>query len=181
MPFDFTETPIPGLIEIVPRRYADSRGFFQETYKGSDFYQAGISGPFVQDNHSYSAKNVIRGLHFQTAPHAQGKLVRVVAGRVWDVAVDLRPDSPSFTRWFGTDLTDENGRMLYIPPGFAHGFLALSDGVHLVYKCTAEYHRDSDAGVRWDDPDLAIEWPIATGDAIVSEKDQTLPYLKELP
>ncbi len=173
MPFSFTETPIPGLLVVEPRAFPDERGFFMETFKASEFAAAGVTGPFVQDNHSASARGVLRGLHFQRAPHAQGKLVRVSAGRVWDVAVDLRSDSPTFGRWHGIELSAENRLMFWIPAGFAHGFVALEDGSELQYKCTAEYHGPSDGGIRWDSPALAIDWPLR--DVLVSPKDAALP------
>ena len=178
MPFTFTATPIEGLVVVTPRVFPDGRGFFIETYKEADFRKAGIDGRFVQDNHSRSSRGTLRGLHFQRAPHAQGKLVRATRGRLWDVAVDLRPGSPTYGKWHGLELSEENRIMFYIPAGFAHGFLALEDGTELQYKCTAEYNAASDGGLRWDDPDLAIAWPIS--DVLVSAKDAALPYLKEL-
>jgi len=181
MPFEFTGTPIAGVQIIQPRKFGDDRGFFMETYKKSDFVNAGISEEFCQDNHSFSAKGVLRGLHFQRDPHAQGKLVRVIKGAVWDVAVDQRPGSKTYGRWFGIELTEENGTMFYIPPGLAHGFLTLKDHTHFLYKCTEEYAPDADGGVRWDDPDLAVRWPLDPGqEPLVSEKDKGLPYLKDL-
>jgi len=178
MPFTFFPGELPGLVIIEPRVFPDDRGFFLETFKESDFTKAGIPGSFVQDNHSRSSRGVLRGLHFQKEPHAQGKLVRVSRGAAWDVAVDLRTGSPAFGKWSALELSEENRRMFYIPPGFAHGFLALEDDTELQYKCTAEYNGDADAGIRWDDPDIAIDWPIT--DVIVSEKDMRLPYLKDL-
>ena len=179
MPFSFSETELPGLVIVTPRVFPDDRGFFIETYKESDFRKAGIAERFVQDNHSRSSKGTLRGLHFQRSPYAQGKLVRASRGRLWDVAVDLRPDSPTYRRWLGVELSEDNRVMFYIPAGFAHGFVALEDGTELQYKCTAEYDAASDGGVRWDDPELAIRWPIT--DVLVSAKDAALPYLKELP
>jgi dTDP-4-dehydrorhamnose 3,5-epimerase len=178
MPFRFFPGELPGLVIIEPRVFPDDRGFFLETFKESDFIVAGIPGPFVQDNHSRSSRGALRGLHFQKGLHAQGKLVRVSRGAAWDVAVDLRTDSPAFGKWTALELSEENRRMFYIPPGFAHGFLALEDDTELQYKCTAEYNSDADAGIRWDDPDIAIDWPLT--DVIVSEKDMRLPYLKDL-
>lgn len=178
MPFIFRTAPIEGLVVVELKCFVDRRGFFMETYKRSDFQAAGISEDFVQDNHSRSTRGVLRGLHFQTGKSAQGKLLRVISGRVWDVAVDMRPSSTSFGKWWGLELTSENGLMLYIPTGFAHGFVTLSEEADLVYKCTAEYDKERDGGVRWDDPDLAVGWPIR--DVLVSSKDATLPYLKEL-
>ena len=145
-------------------------------YKKSEFHANGIPEEFVQDNHSLSKKNVIRGLHYQQMPKAQGKLVQVIHGAVWDVAVDIRKDSESFAKWISVELSEENNRMLYIPPGFAHGFAALTDNVHLVYKCTAEYDPALDTGIKWNDPDINITWPVK--DPLVSEKDAGLPLLK---
>jgi dTDP-4-dehydrorhamnose 3,5-epimerase len=178
MAFLFTPTSIEGLVLVEPQLFADERGFFMECYKESEFLAAGISGPFFQDNHSLSRHGVLRGLHFQSAPKAQGKLVRVLRGKAWDVAVDMRANSHSFGKWLGFELSSENRLMLYLPPGFAHGFLCLSEVVELSYKCTAEYDKASDRGVRWNDPELGIEWPFR--DVIVSEKDSSLPFLREL-
>ena len=177
MPFEFHNTDIPGVIRVVPRRFPDDRGWFSEVYKDSDFSAAGIAGPFLQDNHSVSAVGTVRGLHYQLPPHAQGKLVRVVRGRVWDVAVDIRRASSTCGTWVGAELSAENGEMLWVPPGFAHGFVALEDDTHLTYKCTAEYHKDSERAIRWDDPDLAIAWPALPGGAEyrLSEKDAAAP------
>jgi dTDP-4-dehydrorhamnose 3,5-epimerase len=175
MPAAFKQLDIPGLVLVEPRAFPDDRGYFLETYKRSEYRANGISEDFVQDNHSCSAKGVIRGIHLQRAPHAQGKLVRVAVGKVWDVAVDLREGSASFGKWVGVELSEENHRMLWIPAGFGHGFVALSDIAHLMYKCTAEYDKASEAGVRWDDPDLAIQWPLKA--STVSEKDSGLPFL----
>ena len=181
MPFEFKQTPLEGVLIIQPRKFGDDRGFFMETYKKSDFEAAGINEEFCQDNHSFSSKGVLRGLHFQSAPHAQGKLVRVVKGAVWDVAVDLIPGSPTYGQHFGLELTEENGTMLYIPPGFGHGFVTLQNSTHFLYKCTAEYAPESDGGVKWDDPDLAVEWPLEPNqEPLVSEKDAVLPYLKDI-
>lgn len=177
MPCIFTPLAIEGLVLVEPKVFADERGFFIESFKESEFTANGIAVRFVQDNHSLSKKNVVRGLHYQRAPKAQGKLVRVITGKVWDVAVDLRRDSPAFGKWMGLDLSEENKKMLYIPPGFAHGFLALSDNVHLLYKCTEEYDPALDTGIRWNDPDLAIDWPVKK--PVLSPKDERLPFLKE--
>ena len=175
MPFTRELLDIEGLLLIKPRSFVDERGFFMETYKESDFNLMGITSPFVQDNFSYSKRNVLRGLHFQREPKAQGKLVRVSSGTVWDVAVDIRRSSATFLQWRAVELSAENGMMLWIPPGFAHGFLTLSDNVHLQYKCTAEFDPALDSGIRWDDPALAIDWPTAS--PVVSAKDAVLPYL----
>ena len=178
MPFDFKKLEIEGLVLVEPKVFHDSRGFFMETYKESEFVAHGIAERFVQDNHSLSKKGVLRGLHFQHRPKAQGKLVSVIKGSVWDVAVDIRPDSPTYMKWCSVELTEENKKMLYIPPGFAHGFAALSDDVHLVYKCTAEYDANCDAGIRWNDTDIAVDWPIS--EPLVSDKDRELPFLKDI-
>lgn len=177
MPFTFKKLEIDGLLLVEPRVFADERGFFLESYKESDFFENGMPYKFVQDNHSLSQKNVIRGLHYQLNPKAQGKLVRVIKGEVLDVAVDIRKSSPSFLKWIGITLSEENNNMLFIPPGFAHGFVSLTDDVHLVYKCTEEYDPNLDTGIRWDDPGIGIDWPVE--DVIVSEKDKLLPYLKD--
>ena len=180
MPFTFTKTPIEGLIIIEPRAFPDERGFFMESYKQSDFEKAGILGPFVQDNHSRSKRGVLRGLHFQRPPYAQGKLVRVSRGRAWDVAVDLREGSSTFGKYFALELSEFNRLMLWIPAGFAHGFLSLEDDTELQYKCTAEYNAASDGGLRWNDPDIAIAWPDIGIPPIVSAKDAALPTLREV-
>lgn len=175
MPAEFRAGPLAGLVIVQPRVFPDDRGFFFEAFKASEYHQAGIPELFTQDNHSRSTKGVLRGLHLQREPHAQGKLVRVSLGAVWDVAVDLRPGSPTLGQWFGLELSAENRTMFYIPPGFAHGFLTLSEVAEFQYKCTAEYHKASEAGVRWDDPRLAIAWPRLDVPYLVSEKDQSLP------
>ena len=181
MPFIFKKTPIKDLIVIEPRVFKDERGFFMETYKYSEFNEAGITESFFQDNHSFSLKGVLRGLHFQSEPHSQGKLVRVVKGAVWDVGVDLRPASATYKQWYGLELNEENNKMFYIPPGFAHGFLTYRDNTHFLYKCTTEYAPESDGGIRWNDPDIAVDWPLESGVIPdVSEKDAILPYLKDL-
>ncbi len=180
MPFEFKDTPLKGIKIIQPRVFNDTRGFFMESYKKSDFVKAGIGEEFVQDNHSFSSKGVLRGIHFQSSPHAQGKLVRVVKGAVWDVAVDLRPDSPTFGKYFGIELNEENNTMFYIPPGLGHAFLTLEDNTHFLYKCTAEYNPESDGGILWNDPDLAIEWPLKAGQVPeVSAKDLELQSFRK--
>ena len=180
MPCSFTPAPIEGLVVVQPRVFPDDRGWFMETYKASEFKANGITEDFVQDNQSRSSKNVLRGLHFQRAPHAQGKLVRCLAGTIWDVAVDLRKGSSSFGQYFGIELSAENKTMLYIPVGFAHGFVTLSDVAEITYKCTAEYSPQADGGVRYNDPQIAVKWPIDINDASVSEKDAQLPTLADL-
>ncbi len=178
MPFDFKSTPLKGVKIIQPRVFTDERGFFMESYKKSDFTEAGIAEDFVQDNHSFSSRGVLRGLHFQTGSSAQGKLVRVVKGSVWDVAVDLRPESETFGRWYGIELSEKNRTMFYIPPGFAHGFVTLKDSTHFLYKCTAEYDPVSDSGIIWNDKDLGIDWPV-TENPSLSDKDLTLQSFEE--
>jgi len=178
MPFTFTNLDLNGVLLVEPSVFPDERGFFMESYRESEFIGGGIPHRFVQDNHSFSRKNVIRGLHFQSLPRPQGKLVYVVSGSVWDVVVDLRRSSSTARHWIGIELSSSNRRMLYIPPGFAHGFAAVTDNVHLLYKCTEEYDASFDAGVRWDDPDIGITWPV--DHPTLSEKDRALPMLKEL-
>jgi len=180
MPFIFEKTFIDDLIIIAPKVFSDNRGFFYENFKQSDFEKAGIKEKFVQDNHSLSAKGTIRGLHFQKKPFSQGKLVRCTRGRVWDVAVDLRKDSPFFGKYFSIELSEANKQMLYVPPGFAHGFLALSDNAEFLYKCTEEYSPEADGGIRWDDPEIGIKWPIDKTEVIISEKDALLPLLSQI-
>ena len=177
MPFVFNKCEIHGLVIIEPRAFADDRGFFLESYKKTDFIKNGIAVEFLQDNHSLSSKGVLRGLHYQKPPYTQAKLVRVVKGTAWDVAVDIRKNSPTYKKWIGVELSEENRRMFYIPEGFAHGFLALTDEVHLLYKCSNEYSPTHDAGIIWNDPELAIEWPVDK--ALLSDKDLVLPYLKD--
>lgn len=171
-----TETSIPGLLVIEPKVFADARGFFMETYHAGHFSHAGIDFQFVQDNHSRSARGVLRGIHYQE-PNAQGKLVRCTRGALFDVAVDVRVGSPHFGKWYAVELTEANKKMLWIPPGFAHGFCALTDGADLVYKCTALYDPSADRTLLWNDPDLAIDWPIK--DPLLSPKDAAAPRLKD--
>jgi dTDP-4-dehydrorhamnose 3,5-epimerase len=159
---NFTATAIPDVMLVTPEAHADGRGFFMETYRADAFAQAGIHVTFVQDNHSRSAQGVLRGLHYQIRS-PQGKLVRVVSGEVFDVAVDLRSSSPTFGRWVGEHLSDDNIRMLWIPPGFAHGFYVLSDRAEVIYKVTDYYAPEWDRTLIWDDPRLAIQWPLVDG------------------
>lgn len=170
------QTTLPGVLLIEPRVFGDDRGFFMETYRVDAFRDAGIRDSFVQDNHSRSAKGVLRGLHYQE-PNPQGKLVRCTRGALFDVAVDIRRGSPSFGQWFGVELSDANKRMLWVPPGFAHGFCALEDGSDLVYKCTALYDPAGDRAVLWNDPEIGIAWPIA--EPLLSAKDAKAPRLGE--
>ncbi len=174
--FTFVSTVVPGLVIVEPTVFGDDRGYFLETYHREEFAAAGICASWVQDNESKSKKGVLRGLHFQRE-HTQGKLVRVISGAVYDVGVDVRPNSPTFGKWAGVELTGENKRMFYVPEGFAHGFLVLSDEAVFSYKCSDLYDPASEGGVRFDDPALGIEWP---GDAslyALSEKDKLLPLL----
>ena len=157
----FIETSLPGVVLIEPTVFEDDRGFFMETYHAGRFRDAGIDLPFVQDNHSRSSRGVLRGLHYQE-PNPQGKLVRCTRGALFDVAVDIRTGSPTFGKWFGTELSEANRRLLWIPPGFAHGFCALADESDLVYKCTALYSREHDRSILWNDPQIGIEWPLAS-------------------
>ncbi|MGC9019580.1 MAG: dTDP-4-dehydrorhamnose 3,5-epimerase, partial [Candidatus Bipolaricaulaceae bacterium] len=160
-----------------PAVFSDERGFFMETYKYSEFAAFGIRERFVQDNHSRSAKGVLRGLHYQNPPKAQGKLVRVIVGEIFDVAVDIRKGSPTYGKWVGVRLSAENKRILYIPPGFAHGFCVLSDMAEVVYKVTEEYSPVHEAGIIWNDPEIGIEWPVER--PIISPKDAKWPPLRE--
>lgn len=173
-------TPIEGLLVITPRVFGDNRGYFMETYNIADFKEAGIDCTFVQDNQSASGKGVLRGLHFQKE-YPQDKLVRVIRGEVFDVAVDIREGSPTYGKWFGVHLSEENRKMFFIPKGFAHGFLVLSDCAEFTYKCTELYHPDDEGGIIYNDPDIGISWPVPEGTELVfSEKDKKWPTLKEL-
>ncbi len=164
------DTDIPGPKIIEPRVFGDARGFFMETWSEAAFREAGLDLNWVQDNHSHSQKGVLRGLHFQN-PGAQGKLVRVARGAVFDVAVDLRKSSPHFGKWTGVELSADNRRMFWVPEGFAHGFLTLSDDTDFLYKCTAPYAPQSEHTLAWDDPAIGIEWPVKGLDPIISDKD----------
>jgi dTDP-4-dehydrorhamnose 3,5-epimerase len=177
MPFTFTKLAIPEVILIEPQVFGDDRGFFIETFKDSDFKRHGIDCVFKQDNHSLSKKGVLRGLHYQMDPMAQGKLVRVATGKAFDVAVDIRRGSPTYGQWVGEMLSSENHRILWVPPGFAHGVCVLEDDTHLLYRATEEYNPATDRNIRWDDPDLGIKWPINHPD--LSEKDAKAPSFKE--
>lgn len=178
MPFRFHRLDIPDIILIEPVVFSDERGFFLEFYKRSDFLKAGITEEFVQDNHSCSQRGVLRGLHFQKEPEAQGKLLRCIKGEIFDVAVDIRRDSPTFGRWVSVILSEENKRMLYIPPGFAHGFQVISDMAEIIYKTTREYSPSHEAGIIWNDSELNIDWPIK--EPLLSVRDRQWPMLKEL-
>ena len=178
-----TKAPIEGLYIIEPTFHGDSRGYFVETYNRNDFLEEGLSMVFVQDNQSMSTKGVLRGLHFQKQ-FPQGKLVRVIEGEVFDVAVDIREGSPTFGQWFGVTLSEENGKQFYISEGFAHGFLVLSDVAKFCYKCTDFYHPGDEGGIAWNDPEIGIEWPHVEGEFLdsgeplnLSEKDLKWPGL----
>ena len=174
------ETHLPGVVVIEPKVFGDKRGFFLETFRQDVLQQAGINVTFVQDNHSRSSQGVLRGLHYQLK-QTQGKLVRVTSGAVFDVAVDVRNGSPTFGQWYGTQLDEENMRMMYVPPGFAHGFVVLSESADFLYKCTEYYHPESEQGIAWDDPDIGIEWPITNlaSEIALSEKDKNNVRLKD--
>ena len=173
------ETGIEGLLIIEPKVYRDERGYFLESYHQERLNALGISHQFIQDNQSRSVRGVIRGLHFQEEPYAQTKLVRVTEGTIYDVAVDLRKDSDTYGSWFGIELSINNHLQLLIPKGFAHGFSVLSEHATILYKCDANYHPESESGIRFDDPGLNIDWKVDLESAVISEKDKVLPYLKE--
>ena len=177
----FTRFAIEGPILVEPRVFGDERGFFLESYKASIFSKEGIPEQYPQDNHSRSKKGVLRGLHFQIPPYEQGKLVRVISGRVYDVAVDIRMGSPTFGKWVGVELSGDNKHIFWVPPGFAHGFVVLEDDTDFVYKVTTEYAPQHELGIRFDDPDITIPWLEIFGstDFTVSEKDKILPTLQE--
>lgn len=181
MPFEVIDTDLPQLKIIKPKVFADNRGFFMEFFKKSDFEKAGIDTDFVQDNHSKSVKGVLRGLHYQKEPKAQGKLVRCVKGAIFDVAVDIRKGSPTFGRWFAVQLSEENKLMVWIPKGFAHGFLTLTEEAEVIYKVSgAEYSPEYETGIKWNDPDIGIKWPTENiKELILSPKDKNLPFLKD--
>ena len=176
----FKSTPIPDLVIVEPQIWPDDRGYFMETYNELAFQANGIGGPFVQDNLSYSHRGVLRGMHAQAGPQAQGKLVRVLRGSVLDVAVDIRKRSETFGQSFSITLDAKQANALWIPPGFLHGFLALEDHTVFAYKVTGFYDKGGELGVRWDDPDLNIDWPMATDELIISEKDKQLPLLNDM-
>ncbi len=181
MPYQVTQTPLEGVSVLEPKVFGDARGFFFESFNQRDFNQAtGLSETFVQDNHSKSAKGVLRGLHYQ-AQHAQGKLVRVTHGAVFDVAVDIRQGSPTFGQWFGLELSAENKKQLWIPAGLAHGFLVTSESAEFLYKTTDYYYPEYERSILWNDSDMAIHWPLQLLDTapLLSAKDAQAPTLKE--
>lgn len=175
MPFTFNKCPIDGLYEIQPKVLGDARGFFVETYKETEFFEHGLTMRFVQDNMSHSTYGVLRGLHFQKK-HPQGKLVSVVEGTVFDVAVDLRNDSATFGSWYGVTLSAEKHNMFYVPEGFAHGFAVLSKEATFTYKCTDVYHPEDEGGIRWNDPSINVAWPTLDCAPLLSEKDTKQPF-----
>ena len=173
------QTPLPGVIVLEPELYGDARGFFLETFRADTLKEeAGIDLAFVQDNHSRSCRGILRGLHYQLI-QPQGKLVRVTRGEVFDVAVDIRRGSPTFGQWYGAILDEESMRMMYVPPGFAHGFLVLSDVADFLYKCTDYYHPESEQGILWNDPQIGIRWPLT--EIQLSDKDRVNPLLSTQP
>ncbi len=173
---------VAGVVAITPDKFGDARGFFSETWNAARFAAAGVDASFVQDNQSLSRdRGVLRGMHCQVGPNAQGKLVRCLKGSIWDVAVDARRSSPTFGQWVGVELSAENWRQLWIPVGFLHGFCTLQPDTEVLYKVTAPYDRAAERGVIWNDPTLALPWPIEGGQAILSDKDTVLPAWADLP
>jgi dTDP-4-dehydrorhamnose 3,5-epimerase len=174
--FSFQPMAIADVFLIAPRRYEDHRGYLAETYEREAFRSAGISATFVQDNESYSRRRgTVRGLHFQRGAAAQAKLVRVIRGAIFDVAVDLRPKSPGFGRWCAAELSSDNGRAMFVPRGFAHGFCTLAEDTVVAYKVDAAYARAAEGGIRWNDPAIGIDWPVGAAEAILSDRDRGLP------
>jgi dTDP-4-dehydrorhamnose 3,5-epimerase len=174
-----THNHIPGLVVIEPKVFEDSRGYFYESYNKKAFHEAGITNEFVQDNQSKSNKGVLRGLHYQLEPFAQAKLVRVISGSVFDVAVDIRNGSPTYGQWFGEVLSAENKKQMFIPRGFAHGFLVLEDNTEFFYKCDNFYSKEHDRGIKFDDPAINIDWNFPLDNLILSDKDKVQPLLKD--
>lgn len=179
MAFEFKKLSIPDVILVEPKVFDDERGFFLESYKKSEFFANGIDVEFNQDNHSKSTKGVLRGLHYQLPPKAQAKLVRCIQGEIFDVAVDIRKNSPTFGKWVGEKLSAENKKMLFVPEGFAHGFVVLSETAELLYKASNEYSKEHDRGILWNDKDIAIDWGIDF-EPILSDKDKNQPLLKDI-
>ena len=179
--FKFSKTNIPGLLVIEAKAFFDERGFFMECYNLKDFEDNGFTQKFVQDNHSQSKKGVLRGLHYQLEPSPMGKLLRCIKGKIFDVGVDIRKGSPTFGKWYGDILSAENNKMLYFPPGFAHGFLTLEDDTHVYYKCTGLYSKENERAIIWNDPEIGIKWPAGEvgGKVILSDRDKVHPRLKQ--
>ncbi len=179
--FKITEANLRGILIIEPKSFADERGFFMEYYNKDALAELGFSDIFVQDNHSCSKKGVLRGLHYQLNPYAMGKLVKVVKGRIFDVGVDIRKGSPAFGKWFGAILSDADHKMLYFPPGFAHGFLVLSEVAEVLYKCTTVYNPRAERAIIWNDPEIGIVWPLKEigGQPVLSPKDKLSTRLKD--
>lgn len=177
----FQRLSIPDVVLVSPKRFGDSRGFFSETYRANKYVENGIAGPFVQDNHAYSADaGVLRGLHFQRPPTAQAKLVQCTRGAIFDVAVDIRRSSPTFGQHVSAELSAENGAQLYVPVGFAHGYLTLTADCDVQYKVSDYYSPEDEGGLAWDDPEVGIDWPLGPEHLTLSQKDKTLPTLSEL-
>jgi len=175
------ETPLPGVVVITPKRFEDPRGYFSETWNRRTLAEQGIDVDFVQDNQSMSVPvGTLRGLHYQTPPHAQDKLVRCTRGVIFDVAVDIRAGSPTYGQWYGIELTAEKGEQLLVPKGFLHGFITRAPDTEVIYKCSDYYAPDCDAGIRFDDPDIGIDWGCAAEDITLSDKDKTIPYLRDI-
>ena len=178
MSFSFSSLGIPDVMLVIPKYYSDERGYFLESFKESEFSANKINAKFVQDNVSFSTKGVLRGLHYQQKPKEQAKLVSVISGEIFDIAVDIRKDSKTYGKWVSQILSEKNHKMLYIPEGFAHGFCTLSDTANVLYKVTNEYSPENEQGIIWNDPNISISWPIKN--LIVSEKDKKLPTLQKL-
>lgn len=179
MPFEFENTEIKDVIIVKPKVFGDERGFFLETYKKEDFEKAGILDDFIQDNHSKSTFGVLRGLHYQKEPNVQSKIVRCTKGKIFDVAVDIRKNSPTFLKWVKVELSEDNKYQLYLPKGFAHGFVALSDVVEVMYKVSGKYSPMDEGGIKWNDPDIGVDWGIDF-EPILSEKDKNSKSIKEI-
>ena len=179
MPFEFERLEIPDLILVKPKLFEDTRGFFMENYKKSEFIANGICDNFVQDNYSNSTAHVLRGLHYQKPPYEQAKLVKCLEGKIFDVAVDIRKNSKTFGQYIKVELSEDNDNLLYIPKGFAHGFVVISDTAKVIYKVSEEYNAEADSGIKWDDKDINIDWEIDF-EPILSEKDKKHPSLKEV-
>lgn len=175
------KTPIDGVLEIIPKRHQDHRGFFSEIYSDKDFAEHGIHQTFVQDNHSFSRyKAVLRGLHFQKEPRAQAKLIWVTSGSIYDVVVDIRKGSPTYSKWFGIEISAAKGNQLFVPKGFAHGFMTLEENTDIFYKVTDHYARDEERAIRFDDPEIGIGWPVELDGVVISDKDKAAPNLADV-